>query len=105
MGVVLNINPRTTVIDVLPQLQAHTGPLDPEFLSQMMVAHPSGVKVLLAPSSPEKAELVTAEHVQRVLAALQDVTRLASTLADLNLAAAEETRPRRADPLRAIFGS
>lgn len=72
VGVVLNLNPRSTLVDLLPQMEAHPGPLDPEFLSQMMVPHASGVKVLLAPASPEKAELVTAEHVHRVLVALRD---------------------------------
>lgn len=72
VGVVLNLNPRSTIVDLIPQMESHPGPLDPEFLSQMMVPHASGVKVLLAPASPEKAELVTAEHVQRVLVALRD---------------------------------
>jgi pilus assembly protein CpaE len=72
VGVVLNLNPRSTLVDLLPQMDAHPGPLDPEFLSQMMVPHASGVKVLLAPASPEKAELVTAEHIHRVLVALRD---------------------------------
>jgi pilus assembly protein CpaE len=72
VGVVLNLNPRTTIVDLVPRMEQHPGPLDPEFLSQMMVSHPSGLKVLLAPASPEKAELVTAEHVHRVLAALRD---------------------------------
>lgn len=71
VGVVLNLDPRSTIVDVLPQLKAHTGPLDPDFLSQMMVFHASGVKVLLAPPSPEKAELITAEHIGRILAALR----------------------------------
>jgi pilus assembly protein CpaE len=72
VGVVLNLNPRSTIVDLLPQMDAHPGPLDPEFLSQMMIPHASGVRVLLAPASPEKAELVTAEHIQRVLVALRD---------------------------------
>jgi pilus assembly protein CpaE len=72
VGVVLNLNPRTTIVDLVPRMDAHPGPIDPEFLSQTMVDHPSGLKVLLAPASPEKAELVTAEHVHRVLAALRD---------------------------------
>ncbi|CAA9282574.1 MAG: hypothetical protein AVDCRST_MAG77-3982 [uncultured Chloroflexi bacterium] len=72
VGVVMNLNPRSTIVDLVPQMEAHSGPLDPEFLSQMMVPHASGVKVLLAPSSPEKAELVTAEHIHRVLTALRD---------------------------------
>jgi pilus assembly protein CpaE len=72
VGVVLNLDPRTTLVDVIPQMQAHPGPLDPEFLSQMMATHSSGVKVLLAPSSPEKAELVAPEHIHRVLVALRE---------------------------------
>ena len=72
VGVVLNLNPRTTIVDLIPQMEANPGPLDPEFLAQTMIPHASGVKVLLAPASPEKAELVTAEHVHRVLVALRD---------------------------------
>jgi len=72
VGVVLNLNPRQTIVDVIPHI--HTGPrgLDPEMLSQIMLTHASGVKVLLAPSSPEKAELITPEHVRRILDALRE---------------------------------
>ena len=72
VGVVLNLNPRQTLVDVIPHI--HPGPrgLDPDILSQMMVAHSSGVKVLLAPSSPEKAELISPDHVRRVLEALRE---------------------------------
>lgn len=68
VGVVLNLNPRQTIVDLLP----HGGSIDSELLNQVMVTHASGVKVLLAPPSPEKAELVTAEHVRKVLAALRE---------------------------------
>lgn len=70
VGVVLNLDPRSTVIDVLPHVQSRQ--LDPDLLDQMLVAHASGVKVLLAPPSPEKAELVTADHVQRILTTLRE---------------------------------
>jgi pilus assembly protein CpaE len=69
VGVVLNLEPRSTIVDLLPHLRS--GYLDPELLGQIMVTHASGVKVLLAPPSPEKAELVAAEHVQRILTALR----------------------------------
>jgi pilus assembly protein CpaE len=70
VGVVLNLNPRSTITDLLPHCT--TGPLDGDVLRQMMVGHASGVQVLLAPSSPEKAELITPEHIRRVLVALRE---------------------------------
>ena len=68
VGVVLNLSPRYTLVDLLPRL----GNLHAEDLDQMMATHTSGVKILLAPPSPEKAELVSAEHVRAVLAALRE---------------------------------
>ena len=49
-----------------PSVQ-HMEDLDPDLLNDIMVTHSSGVKVLLAPPQPEMAELVTAEHVRRIL--------------------------------------
>lgn len=71
VGIVLNLNQRQTILDLLPRLNAGA-PLDGETLRQVMAGHPSGVKVLLAPPSPEKAELITPEHVRRILAALRE---------------------------------
>jgi pilus assembly protein CpaE len=70
VGVVLNLDPKQTIVDLLPHIGS--GGLDGELLTQIMLTHPSGVKVLLAPPSPEKAELVTAEHVRRILVALRE---------------------------------
>lgn len=67
VGVVLNVSPRQTIVDLLP----HGNSLDDEILDQVLVAHASGVRVLLSPPSPEKAELVTPELVRGVLAALR----------------------------------
>ena len=72
VGVVLNVDPRHTIIDLLPHLAAGAPALEPEFLEHAMVTHSSGVKVLLAPESPEKADLVTPDHVHRILGALRD---------------------------------
>ncbi|MBI3970695.1 MAG: response regulator [Chloroflexi bacterium] len=75
VGVVLNIDPRQTIVDLLPRSGDATGRnsgIDADVLRQVMVTHSSGVKVLLAPASPEKAELIAPEHVARVLALLRE---------------------------------
>ncbi len=63
VGVMLNLPNHRTVADV-------TGPkvaIDEEMINSVMVAHGSGIKVLLAPSRPEMAELVTVEHLKALL--------------------------------------
>jgi pilus assembly protein CpaE len=67
VGVLLNLNPRTkSIADLVPELEAG----EPESLDTFVTAHASGVKVLLAPPTPEMAELVTPAAVKRVLEAL-----------------------------------
>ncbi|MBP1706044.1 MAG: response regulator receiver protein [Chloroflexi bacterium] len=69
VGVLLNLNPRTkSIADLVPELEAGG---DPESLDTFIVDHSSGLKVLLAPPTPEMAELVTASSVRRVLEALR----------------------------------
>jgi pilus assembly protein CpaE len=63
LGVVLNLLSNKTIVD----LAEHMEDLDADLLNDIMVTHSSGVRVLLAPPAPEMAELVTAEHVRRVL--------------------------------------
>lgn len=63
LGVMLNLLSNKTIID----LTEHMEDLDQDLLNDIMVTHSSGVKILLAPPQPEMAELVTAEHVRRVL--------------------------------------
>src|SRR5438477_9701873 len=63
LGVMLNLLSNKTIVD----LTEHIEDLDADLLNDIMVTHSSGVKVLLAPPAPEMAELVTAEHVRRIL--------------------------------------
>lgn len=68
IGVMMNMEPRRTMSDVLP----HINELDGEILSTILQPHSSGVKVLLAPATPEESELITGEHVSMVLTTLRE---------------------------------
>lgn len=68
IGVMLNLLSNKTIVDVVE----HIDGLDADLLNDIMVTHSSGVKVLLAPPQPEMAELVTAEHMRRVLVELSN---------------------------------
>jgi pilus assembly protein CpaE len=68
VGVLLNMSPKNnTIADVVREL---TGG-DADAIDGMIFDHSSGVRVLLAPSSPEQAELVTPEHVTTIIKALR----------------------------------
>ena len=49
---------------------ATAGAFDIEFIRQVLVKHESGIDLLLAPPSPETAELVTHEHLPEVISQL-----------------------------------
>lgn len=49
---------------------ATAGVFDIEFIRQVLVKHESGIDLLLAPPSPETAELVTSEHLPEVISQL-----------------------------------
>jgi len=56
VGVLLNLNPKNkSIADVIPELES--GEL--ESLDTFVINHSSGIRVLLAPPSPEMAELIT----------------------------------------------
>jgi pilus assembly protein CpaE len=63
LGVMLNLLSNKTIVDAV----AHIDDLDADLLNDLMVTHSTGVKVLLAPPQPEMAELITAEHIRRIL--------------------------------------
>lgn len=65
-GVMLNLLSNKTIVDAVE----HIDDLDADLLNDIMTTHSSGVKVLLAPPQPETAELVTAEHIRRILVEL-----------------------------------
>jgi pilus assembly protein CpaE len=68
VGVLLNLNPRSkSIADLVPELEA--GDLDS--LDTFVITHSSGVRALLAPPSPEMAELVTPAGIKRIIEALR----------------------------------
>jgi len=89
VGVLLNLNPRSkSIADLVPELESGG---EPESLDTFLIAHSSGVRVLLAPPSPEMAELVTASAVRQVLDVLRRraglvIVDCASSFSDATLA-------------------
>ncbi len=68
IGVLLNLNPKNkTIADLVPELEGG----DPESLDPYIINHSSGIRVLLAPPTPEMAELVTVNAVRRALELLR----------------------------------
>ncbi len=68
VGVLLNLNPRSkSIADLIPEIEA--GEL--ESLDTFVITHSSGVRVLLAPPSPEMAELVTPSGIKKVIEGLR----------------------------------
>ena len=63
----LNLPTSRTIADIV---EAKDDP-DEDFLNGVLAAHSSGIKVLVAPPRPEMAELVTSDHVRKILALLQ----------------------------------
>ena len=68
VGVLLNLNPKNkSIADLVPELE--TG--EPESLDTFLINHSAGIRVMLAPPSPEMAELVTPTATKRMLEALR----------------------------------
>ena len=69
VGVLLNLNPRNkSIIDVV----ADPTSTDDDLVDTSLISHSTGIKVLLAPPSPEMAELIGVEQVRRMLQRLRD---------------------------------
>jgi pilus assembly protein CpaE len=66
VGVMLNLLSNKSIVDAVE----HIDGLEADLLNDLMATHSSGVKVLLAPPQPEMAELITAEHMRRILVEL-----------------------------------
>ncbi len=68
IGVLLNLNPKNkSIADVIPELEHG----DIESLDAFVISHSAGIKVLLAPPSPEMAELITPAGAKRMVEALR----------------------------------
>lgn len=69
LDLMLNLNPVNTIAGLAQK--GHTG-LDSELVEQYLTVHdPSGLKVLVAPSTPQYAESVTVYTVEQTLEALR----------------------------------
>lgn len=66
VSVHLNTRANRTINDAI-----HNNELDPELLAEVMMAHTSGVKLLLAPTQPELADAITPPMVAQTLKTLK----------------------------------
>jgi pilus assembly protein CpaE len=67
IAVMLNLQPTYSIADLVPQIDE----MDSNVLETVLVSHTAGIKVLLSPPRPEMADLVSAEHLQRILEQLK----------------------------------
>ncbi|MBU0493963.1 MAG: response regulator [Chloroflexi bacterium] len=67
VGIFLNMQSGKTIVDLVTMIDD----LDAELVEDMLLPHSSGVRVLLAPLRPEMADLVTADHLRRILGTLR----------------------------------
>jgi pilus assembly protein CpaE len=68
IGVILNMNPKAkTIADLVGSFES----ADAEIIETVLVQHSSGIKVLLAPPTPEPAELITGANMKHVLEVLR----------------------------------
>jgi pilus assembly protein CpaE len=67
LGLALGLNPERTVFD----LTKSGGSIDGEKLEAYLVEHESGLRLLLAPSRPDQASVITVELVREVYAGLR----------------------------------
>lgn len=86
VGVMLNLDHSRSITDVV---DAGEG-LDEEILNEILAEGPNGIRVLLAPISPELADLINADHVRSVMTELRKtcdyvVVDTPSQLAEINL--------------------
>ncbi|MDQ4034398.1 MAG: response regulator [Chloroflexota bacterium] len=68
IGVLLNLNPKNrSVLDAVGG-----GEPDKDIVESVMVDHSTGIRVLLAPPSPEGADLVTAPYLRKIVEMLRE---------------------------------
>jgi pilus assembly protein CpaE len=68
VGVLLNLNPKNkSIAELIPELEQG----EPESIDTFVINHSAGIRVLLAPPSPEMAELITPVIAKRMIDALR----------------------------------
>ena len=74
VAVLLNLNPKDkSMAELVPELEAGR---DPDSVDAFTQTHSSGIRVLLAPPSPEMAELITPAGVKHVIEILRQHSEL-----------------------------
>jgi pilus assembly protein CpaE len=69
IAVILNMSPKAkTIADLVGAFDQ----VDAEVLESVLVQHSTGIKVLLAPPTPEAAELITGANIKKVLETLRE---------------------------------
>jgi pilus assembly protein CpaE len=69
IAVILNMSPKAkTVADLVGSFDN----MDSDVLESVLVPHSTGIKVMLAPPTPESAELITGTNMKRVLELLRE---------------------------------
>src|SRR5690242_19120963 len=70
VGVLLNLNPKNkSIADLAPELEQAGHEV--ESIETFVINHSAGIRVLLAPPSPEMAELIKPDGIKRVIEALR----------------------------------
>jgi pilus assembly protein CpaE len=87
VAVMLNLKSASTIVDLVERITE----LDNDLVGSVVSSHSTGLKVLLAPTRPEMAELVTEEHIKKLLQTLRlmydfIIIDTSSSLNDVNLA-------------------
>ncbi len=67
IGVLLNLDHSQGITDLIENIDH----MDQDFIREIMVDGPFGIKVLLTPISPELADLVTVDHIRRIFGELR----------------------------------
>lgn len=68
VGIAMGLSPERTILDFAD----HAPDADSKMIDDMLLTHPSGLKVLLAPKEPESADLITGERVVSIMSALKN---------------------------------
>ncbi len=69
IAVILNMSPKAkTVADLIGSFET----ADADVIDSILVQHSTGIKVLLAPPTPESTELITGAHIKHVLELLRE---------------------------------
>jgi pilus assembly protein CpaE len=75
VGVLLNLNPKNkSIADLVPELEQAGNEV--ESIETFVINHSAGIRVLLAPPTPEMAELITPSGIKRVIEALRQTHEL-----------------------------